>query len=42
MYLIKLINSQQLLYKPIYNLKLIIELGTLKIYIETKLAYSFI
>lgn len=42
MHLIKLINSQQPLYRPIYNLKLIVELGILKIYIETKLTHSFI
>lgn len=40
-HLIKLINSQQLPYKPIYNLRLV-ELETLKTYSETNLANNFI
>lgn len=38
---IKLINSQQLSYKLIYNLGLV-ELKTLKVYIEINLANKFI
>ena len=38
---IELVNSQQLLYRPIYSLGLI-ELETLKAYIETILTNSFI
>lgn len=40
-YTIKLVNSQQPLYEPIYSLKLI-ELKILKAYIETNLANGFI
>ena len=38
---IKLVDGQQPLYKPIYNLKPV-ELETLKAYIETNLANKFI
>lgn len=40
-HLIKLINSQQLSYRPIYNLGLV-ELETLKTYSETNLVNNFI
>ena len=40
-YTIKLVNSQQLLYRPIYSLRPV-ELETLKAYIETTLANKFI
>lgn len=40
-YTIKLIDSKQLPYEPIYSLKLV-ELETLKTYIETNLANDFI
>lgn len=40
-YAIKLIESKQLLYKPIYSLRPV-ELETLKIYIETHLKTRFI
>ena len=40
-YVIKLVDSQQLSYGPIYNLKPV-ELATLKAYIETSLANRFI
>lgn len=39
--IIKLVNSQQLSYEPIYSLKPI-ELKTLKAYIEINLANEFI
>ena len=38
---IELVDEQQLLYRPIYSLKLI-ELETLKTYIKTNLANGFI
>lgn len=40
-HIIKLINSKQLLYKPIYNLKLV-ELKTLETYIKANLVNGFI
>lgn len=40
-YIFKLVNSQQLLYKPIYILEPI-ELATLKAYIKTNLANGFV
>ena len=40
-HVIKLVNNQQPLYGPIYSLKLV-ELETLKAYIETNLANGFI
>ena len=40
-YNIELVDSQQSLYKPIYNLRLV-ELETLKVYIKTNLANKFI
>lgn len=40
-YIIKKLKNKQLLYRPIYNLKLI-KFKTLKIYIETNLVNNFI
>lgn len=40
-YIIELINKKQLPYRPIYTLSLV-ELETLKVYIETHLKTGFI